>query len=185
MKNILILSILFLSGCESSNKEPLTLTNEQAVYESVALKFINSMSKKIIVLNKTNGSWFQNQRLSQIKEIATKEFRGEIKSFDVPPILLERIHASNQKAHNINWNPIIVNGKLEPAENHAPFKKGPLQEKYSYYSFSRVAFTNDNKSALVKFTHHCFTLCGGEWLVYLKFEENQWKFIQSLTLSIS
>jgi len=185
MKRLLAIFLVLLPCCESSDKPQLSLTNEQAVYESVALTSINSMSKEIVVLNKTNVIWFQEKSLEKIKKFTNRKYPGEAKTFNAPEILIDRIHASNQKIHGLNWNPIIVNGRLEAAEKHAPFKKGPLKETYSYYSFSRAAFSNDKKHALVKFTYHCHALCGGEWLVYLIFEENQWKVTQTLTIWIS
>ena len=185
MKPYLIILSIFLFGCESPEKEPLSLTHEQAVYESVALKYINSMAKEVKVLNKTNGIWFQNHTLSELKDRSTwKEYGKEI-HFKAPELLLERLYALNQEIKDINWSPIIINGILEPADNHSPFKSGPRNEQSSYYSFSRVAFTGDKKTALVKFTHHCPALCGGEWIVYLEFEEQRWSIVDAIALWVS
>lgn len=172
-------------SCERSNKPQLTLTNEQAVYESVALMYIKSMSKEVKVLNKTNGIWFQNNSFSELVKRTTWKENNEIVSFKAPKALLESLYNENQKNEEINWKPIIVNGILVPAEKHVPFNKVYKTEAYSYYSFSRVSFSNDKKGALVKFTHHCSPLCGGEWLIYLNFIENQWEITQGLVLWVS
>ncbi|MCP3851663.1 MAG: hypothetical protein GY694_15690 [Gammaproteobacteria bacterium] len=186
MRIILLLISLFLMGCEFSNKEPLTLTSEQAVYESVALKYINSMSKEIKVLNKTNGIWFQRHSLNELKERATWEEYGKTIEFKAPEHLLEKLFSLNQEIEEINWSPIIVNGQMEPAENHAPFKSGPRNEiTSSYYSFSKIAFSSDEKHALVKFTHHCPVLCGGEWIIYLNLVDQKWNIVDAVALWVS
>ncbi len=58
-------------------------------------------------------------------------------------------------------------------------------EKASYYSFSKIAFTSDEKHALVKFTHHCPVLCGGEWIIYLNLKDQKWNIVDAVALWVS
>jgi hypothetical protein len=175
MKTLIFLLFTFLFGCESTDKTPLTLTNEQAIYETVALKYISSMVKDVNILDETDGTWFQEHSLDELKEWAISKTDDE-ENFLAPEKMLQQLYEFNQSNDDINWVPIIINGTLISAEN---FQINP-----DYISFSKVAFSNDRKHALVQFTHHC-VLCGGAWIVYLTFENQQWQIIQEWALYLS
>lgn len=175
MKTLYLILCTFLLGCESTNKAPFTLTSEQAVYETVALKYIGSMVKEVNVLDKTDGTWFEKHTLDELKEWAISK-KDDEKNFLVPDKMLEQLYEFNQISEDINWVPIIINGTLTSAEN--------IQINADYISFSKVVFSNDKKHALVQFTHHC-VLCGGAWIVYLTFENQQWQIIQGWALYVS
>jgi hypothetical protein len=186
MKFLLLLTTIILFGCDFSSKPLLKLTKEQAVYETVSLKYMNSMVKEIKVLNRTNGVWFQEHTLEELKGVLNNKEYGVKQYFKAPLSMIENLYAYNNiESQDIDWDPIIVNGKLVSAEEHYPFNEKTERKEYSYYSFSVMVFSEDEREALVKFTHHCPVLCGGEWIIYLNFEDNQWKIIDTRALWIS
>lgn len=195
---ILTLSIVMLSGCDS--KPPMKLTMEQAVYEALFLKISKDAHSKYYVAEVNESDWFKKNPLdNKVWEKSLKEL-GNINIG-----LVKELYKINQKSTSINWVPFITNGKLLPSEYVigvdpgfsgknclVPKNKANIDvrtnDKYmrSYYTVSKVAFSTDQKTALLKVSRHCAPMSGGsEFFVTFKFQDNQWKMVGSRTLWIS
>ena len=200
MKQILslIFVVVLIIGCDS--KPPIELTTEQAVYESLFLEITGDTHTKYYVADATENDWFKDNPFQNEKwEKALDDLGG------INIELVKMLYDINKNSSPINWTPIITNAELLPSEyviGVDPHTTGERclvnrdeanidimqNNKYmrSYYTISKVAFSQDRKTAILKFSRHCAPMSGaGEFFVAFKFEEKRWQMIGSRMLWIS
>jgi len=188
-------------GCE--NKSPLEVTTEQGVYETLFVERVGNTYAKYYLAGATENQWFIN---NPIKEAKWEEFLEELGN--IPMELVEELYRVNMESHPLNWQPIVTNAVILPptyAMKAQPGKRnerclveegkgnigiresGKGKRQYrSYYSVSKVAFSNNGKLALVKFSYLCAPLSGaGEYFVAFELRENRWHYLGSRMLWIS
>lgn len=198
---ILLFSIPFLlvSGCRS---EP-----EAEVYEWVAQELLQERST-LVIASATDGRWFDENSAQAIAS------EGTLPVGERPPWLkvehthlVERLFEQNRDGGTIDWSPRnhrvrLLAGDLraKPRGEHETSSMCFLsdampaigvanQEGRSfrpYYSFSRVAFSDDGQHAILKIAYACAPVSGAfEALLILRRQGRTWSAESSSMLWIS
>lgn len=193
---IIIFSVNFIVSCDSSYNTGLS--KEQAVYESLFLKIKGNSHEKYYLAQYTESEWFSSNPFNESDwESDSSTFGG----IDIDTI--KRLYQISSKSESLNWKPLITNGVLLSSKigvDSLGKQESCLVEMEqgnigivengkgyrSYYTVSRVAFTSDQKKAILKFSLNCSPLSGGrEAFVVLEFIEQQWKIVTGKNLWIS
>ncbi|MFL0800615.1 MAG: hypothetical protein K6L80_09220 [Agarilytica sp.] len=161
------------------------LTPEEAVYESLFLKIIGNTYERIFLIRSTDLKWSESFKIDEVKKLNEK--------VGIDTALIEKLYTINSRQHSIAWRPIMVAIEMLPSSIHESESKDercgltPSNRKYrGYYTVSRVAFSQDSRSALVKYGYHCAPLSGAtEQLVLLKKEGKQWVVSKGIRLWVS
>ncbi len=197
-----VITLIMLNiSCEK--QAPLELTAEQGVYESLFVERIGNTYSKYYLAGATENEWFIS---NPINDAQWDSYLSELGN--IPMELVEELYRVNEKSHPLIWQPLVTNAeKLPPsfAIKAKPDKrnerclvqegKGNIGlgapskgkgEYRSYYSISKVAFTNNGEIALVKFSYLCAPLSGaGEFFVSFELRGNRWHPIGGRMLWIS
>ncbi|MDH5731161.1 MAG: hypothetical protein OEZ58_19425 [Gammaproteobacteria bacterium] len=197
MKHVILLIIVMLvSGCEQ--KKTIAVTPEQAVYETFFLKSVGDMHSKYHLVDSTEYIWFAENSIEQF------QWERALKSLgNISMELVNELYRRNDQSYPLNWQPLITTVTLLSKEylgknnqsSDLCFEKGSgnvnIFDKIgrqfrAYYSISRVAFSEDSKIALLKYSYLCAPMSGAtEAFVSFTFTEGEWKLLGGYRLWIS
>ncbi len=198
----LLIACLVIFGPSCGYARTIELTAEQGVYETLFTKIVGNTYSKYYIAGATENEWFTNNPIKAASWEASLDSLGNI-----PMDLVIELYRVNEISHPLNWKPLVTNAVLLPAsyaKNAEPKERdsrclvhegegnigiGSKTGKgayRSYYSVSKVAFSSDNKLALVKFSYLCAPLSGaGESFAAFELREKQWHLIGVKRLWVS
>ena len=201
MNRVIYISLAFVALLGCAPKPTVTVTPEQAVYESLFLKIIGDARTEYFLVESTESHWFKTN--PYVSEEWEKHFSAED---GLSAEIIKSLYASNVESTSLSWSPFLTNAKLLPSRYNKPARSVKQQELClveegkgnisirtkdgkgyrSYYTVSKVAFSEGGELALVKYSRHCAPLSGaGEFLVVLQFIENGWSVVSGKVLWIS
>lgn len=166
---------------------------DEAVYESLFLYLYKGSYETLFIANATESKWFKNNPISQVNEDEIAKLHG------IHPKLLQQLYEINAEQRPLNWMPDLINasflkGYYANIEKDRRDKtcyvdrRDTTIDKFTiksylraYYTVSKVAYSNDRMIALLKYTYHCSPKSGaGDWLVTLRFEDNNWQVVGAI-----
>jgi hypothetical protein len=195
---IIFVSSVLLMGCDSEKQ--IGVTPEQAVYESLFLKVTTNTHTKYSLGEITESKWFTDNPFN------AEEWEKSLKELgNINIALVKKLYLVNKTSGPINWQPLITNATILPSEFVEGVSARSTSDRCfvnesdaniniisngksfrSYYTVSRVAFSENRKKALVKVSYQCAPMSGGgEFFISFEFKEKQWKMIGGRTLWIS
>jgi hypothetical protein len=198
---ILFLSValLLVSGCRSNP--------EAEVYEWVAQELLQKRST-LVIASATDSRWFEENSAQSIASEGTLAVGGLSPWLKVEHRhLVERLFEQNRDDGIIDWSPrdhrvylLAGNLRAKPRGEHETSSMCFLsdgmpaigvadQEGRSfrpYYSFSRVAFSDDGQHAILKLAYACAPVSGAfEALLILRRQGRTWSAESSSMIWIS
>jgi len=184
---LIFVTCILNTACDK--KASIEITNEQAVYETLLLKRIGNTYTKYYLAKATENQWFVNNPIEQYPWNESLKPLGNI-SIE----LVKKLYEVNKNSQSLNWNPLITNSEfLSTNYVYNPKNTDPRKHCFdednnyrSYYTLSKVAFSKNNKIALIKFSYLCATLGGaGEFFVTFEFKNSRWQTLGVELLWIS
>jgi hypothetical protein len=183
----------FKSLEESSSIPGYGQATEEKIYEALFSDLFKEIRKPVFYLaNTTEDRWFAENPYRE------KEWKEWLKDLgDISIKLVQELYSVNRTHSTVDWNPTILDPLFLPEEyslnsNHRNRDKLCLVEKgkgnvsvytqtgqqyRSYYTVSKVAFSNDRRYAILKYSKHCSPSGGGEFFVSFEFKDNKWQRI--------
>ncbi len=176
---------MFQVGCE---KTGFRLTHEQQVYEFVFNKIMQDANKEVLIQSTYKGISIDHNAIGNIMK------RKDLKKF--PTDLVIKVIKSTEKANELKWKPIMVNGKFIDVslhESNANNKKKfwemfrKTYPKHSgYFSVSKVILDKNGENAVLLFSYSCPVLCGGHsTFLHLKKKGVTWSLESAARLWVS
>ncbi len=184
----------FFKSLEESGSIPgYGQATEEKIYEALFYDLFKEIRKPSFYLaNTTEHRWFAE---NPYKEQDWKEWLKDLG--DIPIKLVQDLYSINETQGTVNWNSGILAPVFLPEEyslnsNHKDTdefclvgkEKGNVdvytqkgRQYLSYYTVSKVAFSNDRRYALLKYSKHCAPSTGGEFFASFEFKDNKWQRI--------
>ena len=195
----IVLISLLSAACEQP--APLVITTEQSVYETFFVERIGDLHSKYYLAGATENDWFKENPFDQYSWDNELEKLG-----GVSISLVKELYRLNEESHALNWKPIVTNAELLP-DHYARKAEGKEKEdrcfvegskgnigvyregkgRYrSYYTVSKVAFSEDKTIAMLKISYLCAPLSGaGEFFITFELKDNRWHPLGGRLLWIS
>ena len=192
---------LFLSLEESSSIPGYGQSTEAKIYEALFSDIFKEIRRVSFYLaNTTENRWFIENPFKEEDWEQTLKDLG-----DISIELVHELYRVNKFNRPINWKSTILdpiflpeeytlnsNNKnrdelclVEEGQGNIDMYTNTGQQYRSYYTVSKVAFSQDRRYALVKYSKHCAMLSGGEFLASFEFKNNKWNLIGYKVLSTS
>ena len=200
MRCLIAVIIIVIMGCDS--KEPVNLSYEQAILESLFVTVVGNAHQNIYIANATDSAWFLEYTIDDVLEVS-----GVKNAKYLTPDLLRNLYAINKKQEPLDWNPLMITATKLPARyaskpmhqyrkdlclvnvydsNIGVYSGEGMKGFRSYYSVSKVAIDEANQLAVLKIGYYCAPLSGaGEWLVVMSFENKRWVIKEAINFWIS
>lgn len=189
MLAFVLLFVILAAGCDSSSAKN-NRTLEQAVYESLFIRAQDVTDIKLYIAKATDSKWFKNNPITKVKKEDLAKLGG------ISADLVSELYEINKSPQDLIWIPDRIDAILLPSHfsnitantiekmcfidkrdtNIADFAL--KKQLRAYYTVSKIAFSKDKKIALLKYGYHCSPRSGsGDWLVTLKFKDDDWQML--------
>ncbi len=197
---IMLISLLSIACVKQA---PLVITTEQSIYKTLFTETIGDSHPKYFFANATENDWFKDNPFDKYpwEESGALEKLGGV-SIE----LVKELYSINEESHALDWQSIVTNSEFLPGSyarkakgkeiedrcfpgsskgNIDIYKEGRGQYR-SYYTVSKVAFSENRKIAMLKVSYLCAPLYGGsEFFITFELKGERWHKIGSWVLWIS
>jgi hypothetical protein len=195
---VLVSALMWLSACRS--------TPEATVYDSVADELLQAKGV-LVVASTTDSQWFHENTVDSVVAEGTVSFDTEppwLRKEHIP--LLKRLFEQNQKDESLNWSPrdrrvqqLVGAYRAKPrsgdeadamcfsAESMPAIGVASGGRMFRpYYSFSRIALSEDGQYAMLKLAYACAPMSGAhESILILRKSGVSWKIEGGTRLWVS